>query len=305
MKGEAKMATVPEGVCPILATPFTDKGGIDYESLEKLTLWLIDKGAAAVTMFGIGSEYYKLSDQERNRMIELVIGTAKKQIPVIVSVTKHAAELAVEDAVFAQAMGADVLMLLPPFILSPSPEATTHHIESVCQAVEIPVIVQYAPEMTGVKIGADVFIGLARKYPQIAYKIENKPPGKLISSIIEGSGGAVKIYIGNAGFQLMEGLRRGAVGVMPGSSMIEVYGKIYALFKQGRYDDAVAIHDELLPLLNCIRQSTEELIKAEKVILKRRGVIASDYCRKPTFAFDELLQEDFDRYYKYIEKYLQ
>ncbi|MBI4537208.1 MAG: dihydrodipicolinate synthase family protein [candidate division NC10 bacterium] len=298
------MRRVPEGVCPILATPFTEKGEIDFDSLGRLTRWISTTGAVAVTMFGIGSEYYKLSDQERNSMIECVLAEAKGKIPVIVSVTKHATELAVEDALYAQKMGADMLMLLPPFLLSPGPEATTHHIESVCQAVDIPVIVQYAPEMTGVKIGAEVFIGLARKYPQIAYKIECKPPGKVITAIREGSGGSVKIYVGNAGFQLIEGLARGAVGVMPGCSMIEVYGKIYALYAQGRIDEAVAVHNELLPLLNCMRQSVEELIKGEKMILKRRGVIASDYCRKPTFVFDEALEKDLDRYYRQVEKYL-
>ena len=297
------MLKFPEGICPILATPFTDKGHIDYDSIKNLTRWLINKGVAAVTMFGIGSEYYKLSDQERNKMLEVVTIEANKDVPVIVSVTKHATELAVEDAIYAQENGADLLMLLPPFFLSPGPEAITSHIESVCQAVKIPVIVQYAPESTGVKIGSDIFISLARKYPQLAFKIECRPPGKVITSIIEGSGGSVKIYIGNAGFQLIEGLQRGAVGVMPGASMIEIYQKIYDLYKQGKFDQSVEIHNDLLPLLNCIRQSVEELIKGEKIILKEREVISSDYCREPSFVFDQKLQKDFGMYYNKIKKY--
>jgi len=298
------MRRSPEGICPILATPFTDTGQVDYASLKNLTKWMIDKGSAAVTMFGIGSEYHKLNDQERNAMIDLVIKEAGGRAPVIVSVTKHAAELAAEDAQHAERAGADLLMLLPPFFLAPGADAITDHVESVCRAVKLPVIVQYAPELTGVRIDTEVFIQLSKKYPQIAYKIENRPPGKLISAIIAKSGGSVPIYVGNAGFQMLEGLQRGAVGAMPGCSMIEIYDRIYRLYREGRLEEAFQIHNELLPLLNCIRQSVEGLIKAEKMILKWRGAIASDYCRKPTYIFDEVVQKDFDRYYNDLKTYL-
>ncbi len=297
------MNKFPEGVCPILATTFTDQGEIDYASLKKLTRWLIEKKSSAITMFGIASEYYKLSDYERDKMIETVIKEANGDVAVIVSVTKHASESAVVDAVHAEKMGADMLMLLPPFFLSPDSTAIINHIESVCQAVKIPVMVQYAPEQTGVKISPETFADLAKRYPQICYKIECKPPGKVITSVIEGSRGSVNVYVGNAGFQLIEGLQRGAVGVMPGCSMPEIYIKIYDSFKQGRFDQAVKIHNDLLPLLNSIRQSVEQIIKTEKIILKKRGVIASDYCRKPTFTLDEILQKDFEMYYANIEQY--
>jgi len=59
-----------KGICPIIATPFTDCGEVDYESLEKLVRHLIKGGCNAVTLFGIAGEYYKLSDDERKKMVE-------------------------------------------------------------------------------------------------------------------------------------------------------------------------------------------------------------------------------------------
>lgn len=298
------MVDFPKGICPILATPFTDAGAVDYDGMKNLVNWLIERKVAAITMFGIGSEYYKLSDFERNEMIDVVVKEAKGRVPIIASVTKHATELAVEDAVYAEKNGVDMLMLLPPFFLSPGPDALIYHIEQVCEAVKIPIVLQYAPEQTGVRISSEIFIELARKYPQVSYKIECKPPGKVITSLVEGSGGGVTIYVGNAGFQWLEGLQRGAVGVMPGSSMVEVYEEIYKAFVAGDFDTAERVHNELLPLLNCIRQNVEQLIQSEKTILKWRGVIASDHCRRPTFQPDAVIEGDFRRYYAAVEKYL-
>ena len=56
-----------EGICPIIATPFTSEGEVDYHSLEKLIRWMADGGCHALTLFGIAGEYYKLSDEERRR----------------------------------------------------------------------------------------------------------------------------------------------------------------------------------------------------------------------------------------------
>ena len=61
-----------KGICPIIAAPFTDSGEVDYESLEKLVKHLINGGCGAVTLFGIAGEYYKLSDEEREKMTLLL-----------------------------------------------------------------------------------------------------------------------------------------------------------------------------------------------------------------------------------------
>ena len=60
------------GICPIIATPFTAKGAVDYDSLENLIRVLIQGGCQAVTLFGIAGEYYKLTDDEMKKMARLM-----------------------------------------------------------------------------------------------------------------------------------------------------------------------------------------------------------------------------------------
>ena len=67
-----------KGICPIIATPFTENGEVDYEDLYSLVKTLIQGGCHAVTLFGIAGEYYKLSDEERKKMVEITVKAARE-----------------------------------------------------------------------------------------------------------------------------------------------------------------------------------------------------------------------------------
>lgn len=288
-----------KGICPIIAATFTESGEVDYKSLENLVKTLIKGGCHAVTLFGIAGEYYKLSDEERRKMVEVTVKAAKEVGgKTIISVTDHATEVAVKTAKFFEESGADCLMLLPPFFLKPGAAYLYDHMKAIANAVSIPIMAQYAPEQTGVAIAPETFIKLEKECPNIMYyKIECKPAGPYVSNLVRMTDGRMKIFVGNAGFQLIECMDRGAIGAMPGCSMYDVYLDIYENYVNGNRDKAIAIHNSLLPMLNHIRQNVEQIISFEKRILKRRGIIASDYCRKPSYDTDSYFDKLFDEFY--------
>lgn len=289
-----------KGICPIVATPFTDNGEVDYESLDKLVKHLINGGCHAVTLFGIAGEYYKLSDDEREKMAQVTIKAAKEAGgKTIISVTDHSTEVAVKRAKHFEEMGADCLMLLPPFFLKPGAKYLYEHMRAIANAVEIPIMAQYAPEQTGVAIPPETFCKLEKECPNmIYYKIECKPAGPYVTNLMNLTDGKMKIFVGNAGFQLIECMDRGAIGAMPGCSMYDVYLDIYNHYADGDRETAIQLHNKLLPLLNHIRQNVEQIISFEKRILQRRGIIASEYCRKPSYDTDEYFDRLFDEFYK-------
>lgn len=289
-----------KGICPIVATPFTDNGEVDYESLDKLVKHIINGGCHAVTLFGIAGEYYKLSDDEREKMAQVTIKAAKEAGgKTIISVTDHSTEVAVKRAKHFEEMGADCLMLLPPFFLKPGAKYLYEHMRAIANAVEIPIMAQYAPEQTGVAIPPETFCKLEKECPNmIYYKIECKPAGPYVTNLMNLTDGKMKIFVGNAGFQLIECMDRGAIGAMPGCSMYDVYLDIYNHYADGDRETAIQLHNKLLPLLNHIRQNVEQIISFEKRILQRRGIIASDYCRKPSYDTDEYFDRLFDEFYK-------
>ena len=171
--------------------------------------------------------------------------------------------------------------------------------KAIAQAVKIPIMAQYAPEQTGVAIPPETFCNLEKECPNmIYYKIECKPAGPYVTNLMKLTNGAMKIFVGNAGFQLIECMDRGAIGAMPGCSMYDVYLDIYNNYVNGDREKAIEIHNKLLPMLNHIRQNVEQIISFEKRILKRRGIIETAYCRKPSYDTDEYFDKLFDEFYK-------
>lgn len=293
-----------KGICPIIAAPFNERGEVDYESLENLVKTLIKGGCGAVTLFGIAGEYYKLSDDEREKMAKVTVKVAKEAGgKTIISVTDHSTEVAVSRAKQFEALGADCLMLLPPFFLKPGAKCLYEHMKAIANAVKIPIMAQYAPEQTGVAIPPETFCKLEKECPNmIYYKIECKPAGPYVTNLMKLTDGKMKIFVGNAGFQLIECMDRGAVGAMPGCSMYDVYLDIYNNYVSGNRENALELHNKLLPMLNHIRQNVEQIISFEKRILKRRGIIACDYCRKPSYDTDEYFDRLFDEFYDEMSK---
>jgi len=283
----------------VLAVPFSDGGGLDVGGFESVVEHVVGTGVSAVTLFGLASEFHKLTDAERERLVVALIGQtrSKPDVAAVVSVTDHATEVAVERAQRHVAAGADVLMLLPPFFLGPSAAAIVAHVEAVLDAVSVPVIVQYAPVQTGVRIEAEVWASLHAARPNLALiKVEAQPPGPYVSAISATSSGALGSLIGYAGVQLPDALRRGALGVQPGCSFTEVYVELMRLWDMGDEPGFTLLHKRLLPFTSYWMQGVELIVQAEKSILRRRGLIAGDYCRRPGYVMDGEERRMIDRF---------
>ncbi len=280
----------------MLATPFTERGEVDRESFAHLVEASIQDGVHGLAMFGLGSEYYKLTDAERASLTELLVRQANHRVPVIISITHHAGEVAVQQARQAAAEGADALMVLPPFFLNPSVEAILHHIEAAARAVKVPVIVQYAPLQTGKMISPEAFVNLRRALPNLTHiKIDLVPSGGMITALRQASGGSLKSLVGYMGLHLPEDVARGVAGCMPTASLGRAFVHLWDLLERGG-EQSRAFHQRLLPLLNFMMQSVEMLIACEKLLLVKRGMISAAYCREPTFHPDRFHLAELDRH---------
>ncbi|WP_436934734.1 dihydrodipicolinate synthase family protein [Halovenus marina] len=285
------------GICPIVDTPFTDDGEIDYENLRRLVARLAESGVNSLAVFGFASEYYALSDDERRAMAEVVVeecaGTGTTSI---VSITPHATKHAIEEAEFAEQIGADALMVLPPHIRLSASADVLDHISAVADAVSVPVGVQYAPEEGGVALSPGELADLYRTVDNVEYfKVEAKPPGGYVTSLLEETDGEATVLVGNAGFEMIDAFDRGAAGVMPASAMYDVYQTIYDRYQQGDREEAIDIHGDLLQMLTLIGRVG---IQFEKEILARRGMADTAHCREPVNSPDEHYTEQFEYVYE-------
>ncbi len=295
------------GIVPIVAATFTNSGTLDEDSFQSLIRHLIATNASALTLFGLATEFYKLTDSDRSQLQKLLLAETvhSESVAGIISITDHSWEVASQRARAAEEQGADALMLLPPYFLGPGEDAILEHLKRVIGCVKIPVIIQYAPVQTSVRIAPDVFLKLRDLMPNADFiKVESQPPGRYVTQLVERSEGRLKSLVGYAGVQMPDVLARGAVGIQPGCSFTEIYGELWRLWKVDK-SAFLILHHKLLPYVGYWMQSVELIIKAEKVILKQRGIIASDYCRSPSYSLDNREQMQIDQFMSEFAEWLQ
>jgi len=122
---------------------------------------------------------------------------------------------------------------------------------------------------------------------------------------VNGSGGQLNALVGYAGVQMPDALERGAVGVQPGCSFTEIYVELYRLFERGQRADMLKLHTQLLPYISYWMQGVELIVKAEKMILQKRGIIATDYCRGISYQMDQLECERIEIFCQEFAGYLK
>lgn len=300
------MDKLVRGICSMLSTPFTSKGEVCYDDMERQLGFLLSSGVQGVGLFGIGSEFYKLTDEEKYRLAEQVTGTVKKSaLFSMLSVTDHCTEVAVKRARDYEAMGADCLMLLPPHFLNPPISEVKAHVLSVVSSVSIPVVIQYAPNETRLHISPEEMIDIARDYPNVAFKIECNPPVEYSRELI-GMKDDITIMNGYLGLYMMDILRIGGKGVIPGPSYPEIYVEILNLFERREYEKAEQLHARLRKYLQdwMLYEYIECYIQVEREILRRRNIIKNDFARRPTYTLGAGDRKRIDDFFTEFEEYL-
>jgi 4-hydroxy-tetrahydrodipicolinate synthase len=282
------------GVIPILPTPFTSQGDLDECGFRAVIDGAIGDGVQALAMFGLASEYAKLSDAERVSLTKILIEHVAGRVPVIISITSHAIEVARKEAAAAVEAGADALMILPPFFLSPSAAAVRSHLATIAEENDVPIILQYAPAQTGSSLTPEVCFALHKEHANIAFiKVDALPSGPMISLLRSGSDDSLQSMVGYMGLHLINDLARGVAAVMPTVSVSGAFVSLMARIERDR-NGARSLHEHMLPLLNFMMQSIEMLVAVEKVLLVRRGLIASAYCRSPRWTIDRQHLDELD-----------
>ena len=274
------------GVYPIANTPFHSDGSIDYDSQDRLVDHLLAQGAHGLGLFGNASEGYTLSSAERIELMRRISKRVNGRVPLVASSGHTGTAAAVELSREMEDLGADCLMVLPPYFLKTDGDGLMHYFEAISKAVKIPIMVQDAPLMTQVMMPAPLLVRMGREIEQVRYvKVEAPPTATKITAIAKQAAGSLTLFGGlNCQF-FIEEWQRGARGQMPGSDRTRDLVQIWEHLEQGRAADAWAVFSRILPLLRFELQPGLG-VSAQKHNLVAAGVIACPQVRHPTAALD-------------------
>ncbi|MDA9224860.1 dihydrodipicolinate synthase family protein, partial [Tateyamaria sp.] len=103
------------GIWPVAPTPFNQDGTIDLEGMKRVLDCLIDQGADGICVLANFSEQFLISDAEREVLARLSVEHVAGRVPLVVTISHYATQIAVERAQFAKDLGADIVMMMPPY----------------------------------------------------------------------------------------------------------------------------------------------------------------------------------------------
>ena len=297
------------GVYIIAATPFFDDDRIDFESIDSLTDFYLEKGVSGITILGMMGEAQKLSPQESKAVMDRVIARVDGRVPVVVGVSNRDMDKLAALANLAMGSGAAGVMVAP-YDEQDSDEKIYDYFVAVDKAMEskIPFIYQDFPLATKAPISVDCLMKIIRDVPQVVMlKHEDWPGLEKLSELRTRSEKAglrrISVLCGNGGLYLPQELGRGADGAMTGFAYPEMLVGVCEKYAAGDLEGAEDLFDLYLPVIKHEQQPGYGLA-VRKETLHRRGIMTSSKVRNPGQQMSEADHKDLDRLLARLDKRL-
>jgi 4-hydroxy-tetrahydrodipicolinate synthase len=305
----AQLNEQASGVYIIAATPFFDDDRIDFESIDSLTDFYLEKGVSGITILGMMGEAQKLSPQESKAVMDRVIARVDGRVPVVVGVSNRDMDKLAALANLAMDSGAAGVMVAP-YDEQDNDEKIYDYFVAVDKAMEskIPFIYQDFPLATKAPISVDCLMKIIRDVPQVVMlKHEDWPGLEKLSELRTRSEKAglrrISVLCGNGGLYLPQELGRGADGAMTGFAYPEMLVGVCEKYAAGDLDGAEDLFDLYLPVIKHEQQPGYGLA-VRKETLHRRGVMTSSKVRNPGQQMSEADHKDLDRLLARLDKRL-
>ena len=270
------------GIWPVAPTPFNDDGTLDLDGMKRVLDCLIDQGADGICVLANFSEQFLISDAEREVLARLSVEHIAGRVPVIVTISHYATQIAVERARFAKDLGADIVMMMPPYhgaLLKGTPEQSFEQFAAVGD-VGIPIMVQDAP-LSGVELSVPLLVRMAHEIEMVKlFKIECPRASNKIRALIEAGGDSIEApFDGEEGITLLADLDAGATGSMTSGMIVD---QIKPVITKHHADDVAGATEAYGRVAMAINHENRQCgWQSCKAAMVEGRVIKSEFCRHP------------------------
>lgn len=237
-----------KGSIPALITPFKEDGSVDGDRFQKFVDWQVKQGSHGLVPVGTTGESPTLSHAEHHQVIELCVEAADGRVPVIAGTGSNNTREALALTQFAEKAGVNAALIVTPYYNKPSQEGLYQHFKAIHDASNVPIIIYNIPGRSVVDMTTETMARL--------FELDR------ITGIKDATGDLDRAASQRAamgpGFVQLSGEDATAVGfnAMGGQGCISVSANIAPRLcadmqqacAEGRYDDALALNDRLLPL---------------------------------------------------------
>ncbi len=237
------------GCYTVLVTPFTEDGtAVDLKALERLVEYQITEGIRGLIPLGSTGEFLSISPEERTAVVETVVKAARGRVPVLIGTGAEDTREVVRTSREAESLGADGVMIIPPFYSVPTLAELVHHYDTVAKAIGIPIMVYNNPATANVDMTPEMLAEISR-IPNCRYVKESTLEVTRVRDIVALCGDRMEVFAGVLGY---ESAWLGAIGWVAVCSNLaprlstELF---HAAAFEKDMDKALRLYRQLAPLL--------------------------------------------------------
>ncbi len=240
---------LPQGIVASTVTPFTSSGNVALDLLPDHINWLIDEGVDGLSPLGSSGEFAALEIDQRKRVLEKVVAINGGRRHIMAGTHHYSTQATIELSRHAEAVGADSLLITPPYYMSPSIAQVMDHYRAVAEKTTLPIVLYHNVANTNVDLTTEHLARLFQEKAIHGVKMSNPEPDR-ICELLQVTGGQCTVYAG-IDVVAFEALCHGAHGWISGipSMTPRAAKRLYQAIQRSDLDAARREWHDLAPLM--------------------------------------------------------
>jgi dihydrodipicolinate synthase/N-acetylneuraminate lyase len=277
------------GIIPPMVTPLRGRDELDQAGLERLIEHILKGGVSGLFILGTTGEGPSLSYHLRRELVERTCRQVAGRVPVLIGITDTAFVESLNLARHAAAVGADALVLAPPYYLPGGQPELLEYLDHLVAELPLPLFLYNMPSLTKVQYEPEVLrramdnphvIGLKDSSNNMIYfhdvvgLLKHRPDWSLFIGPEE---------------HLAEGVHAGGHGGVPGGANLfpGLYVQLFKAASAGDLHRSRQLHEQVMEVGNSlyhIGHHASSIIKGIKCGLSCMGV-CDDFMAEPFHRF--------------------
>lgn len=286
-----------------MVTPLLENKELDLVGLKNLLEHLINGGVHGIFILGTTGEGPSLSYAVRKQLVSETCRIVNKKVPVLVGITDTSFDGTLEIANHAKKVGADALVVAPPYYFPIAQEEMGDYLESLVPMLPLPFMLYNMPSCTKLHLSIDV-VRRAKELGAIGIKDSSGDLSYLYMLIEEFKSDPSFSIIAGTELFLPETIMYGGHGSVAGGANFfpRLFVDLYEAAMAQNLEKVKLLRDKVIKVHQTIYEVGEypsRHIKGTKAALMAMG-ICQDHNAEP---LDRFTEEQRNRIKKYIAQF--
>ena len=251
-----------------MITPFDENRDIDLKRTDEFVNRLIDGGTDSIIVCGTTGESPTVFYPQKIEVIRRVIEAAAGRVPVIANVGDNCTADTIDFAADVAKLGVDGFMCVVPYYNKPPQEGLYQHFKAIADSTELPIILYNIPGRCVINMKAETTLRLAHDCANITAIKEASGDIEQVKAILADAPEDFQVYSGDDSFTFPL-MQAGGTGVISTISNVATarMKEIVELCAAGKWEEATAANERLLPLMNGLFETTNPILVKEALAL--------------------------------------